>query len=273
MRPQEPQLPEQEVINAPQTATAFQSSTLKPIIKSKLSKKVLIISICSTLLLGVILLFIGYLITPSTKGSDYLEATTLDYLKNKYHEDFRIVNINYGTKNWNPNDTITASLNSSNDTFYVIAREENDKYVFSDSYYGLFIKNDYDKFLKDTLENLGIEAKAFLYLGGSFTYSDKLTNEIPMAKIYDTDSNARFTIKIYTKSEAEAKKVEQKLPQELVKNKLVSTSYITALKEDTYNQILSVSDIDKIQMSEDTIYVGTDLIIESNLEIRYFHNT
>ncbi|MEI6054065.1 MAG: hypothetical protein WCQ49_01715 [Candidatus Saccharibacteria bacterium] len=234
------------------------------------NKKRFIIIICSVFILAIALLVVSLLIKPPRLTEDRLRTESLSYLKEKYHEDFVIKDIEFGIDGWSDYiDGITASALNSNDEFSVEWYEENGGVAFSDSYYRLLIRDDYNAYLKDTLESLDIEAKAYIDTRDKSQCSAKLTKGVPLTKIYDLANKDVFYIKIYTNSEAEAKKVEQKLPQELVKSKLVSILRIVAYADKTYNIISSGFTVSDDNPMEDVLYTNYNIRINSDLEIKY----
>ena len=204
----------------------------------------------------------------------------LAYLKDKYDEEFE--GIAYEPKDWSSGGDsffVRPKSGTRKDGFEVwgIVNKENGEYEFTDGYFGVYIRDEYEKVMRGFIDEIYSEYKIYLKTETYGGLTQRLNKNTKMSEIYMKDEKGFFEADTYIyvkQSSAEGidiKDVAQKIVSKMAENKLVGEIIISIIRNECYDTIKIDSRKNRQNASskENTV-TGASARVNYSLEIKNY---
>lgn len=202
----------------------------------------------------------------------------LEYLYNKYGEEFRIKSFIHSSWAYNYDQVYCYPENgTSRNSFVVwgITSDDDKSYMMHDGYYGLLIKDEY----KSTMEKFTQEIFEEFILDTSFgkgVFRDELDRDTKLNGTYDNKQPLFSYTVIYIKqSSADGVNIDEALEHianRMIENYLTGSIHIYVINNKYFDE-LNIGDIEnksKEQLDQMLICKDKLVAVYQNLEIHYY---
>ncbi|WP_330381867.1 hypothetical protein, partial [Defluviitalea phaphyphila] len=128
-------------------------------------------------------------------------------------------------------------------------------YRLSDGYFGVIIRDEYEKAIGEFVKEIYKDFKVYAYFGVNFVFSEKLNKDTKVSEIYEKDDTFRSEVTVLVKeSEAKEKPIEESLKK--IVEKMEEAKLFGKLKM----VVVHDNRFDEVGWSSDTINIDEDVV-------------
>jgi len=203
----------------------------------------------------------------------------LEYLKDKYDEEFE--GIAYTPKDWSSGGDsffVCPKSGTRKDGFEVwgIVNKENGEYEFTDGYFGVYIRDEYEKVMRGFIDEIYSEYKIYIKTKSYGGLTQRLNRNTKISEIYMKGEKGFFDADTYIyvkQSSAEGidiKDAAQRIASKMAENKLVGCIDIIVILDEKYDAIKLDGANRKKASSKENLVESLRLNVNTDLEIKNY---
>lgn len=177
-------------------------------------------------------------------SAEYIKDTAISYLEQKYHKKFKPIGLEKASWAYHyDNLTVYAEGDDKKtDYFHIYRKTVNGKYVFTDNYFGILARDEYEKKISNIVKDYFPEFKLYSSFDAE-SFPDKLTSKSTLSDADKTGANLYVSTNIFVvptlKDKQEVNENFKLLISKMAKNKLygdVQVFYLYDSKIDLINR-------------------------------------
>lgn len=199
------------------------------------------VSIIGLIIVGCIIL--GGCVMEKKYTSTEIKEQMLNYAKDKYDEEFEMIDIKYSSR-IDFGDTMAVypkGGDEKTEAFVILRENYGDKIVYSDDYFKILIREEYEEYVGAVVEKYFPEYKLYLLVGtlsNNLTYPDYFNKNTTLEDAFK-ESSIGFLANIYVMSSdiEETKVIFEKMNEELKKIAPDANIILYGVNEEDFKQI------------------------------------